>query len=70
MDVYVIYLVYITILILASNEISCKFYADNGLEQTVAYNFLSGRQKNQITQEILNVLEIDHRPKRKVHGKC
>lgn len=69
MDTRVIYFVYIIILIFKSSEINCKFYADNGLEQTVAYNFLSGRQKNQITQEILNVLQIDHRPKRKVHGE-
>lgn len=64
-----IYLIIIIIISLTTTQITCKFYADNGLQQTVGYNFLSARQKNLITQEILNVLGIQHVPKPKVHRR-
>lgn len=67
-DIYFITIV-IAIITTQVTFTTCKFYADNGLQQTVAYKFISGRQKNQITQEILNVLGIEHPPKPKSHHR-
>ena len=41
------------------------FYADNGLDQTIAYKYLPTRERKEMQQEILNLLGLHHRPKPK-----
>ncbi|RWS13377.1 bone morphogenetic protein 7-like isoform X1 [Dinothrombium tinctorium] len=46
----------------------CVYYADNGLEQTLAYKFLPAKERREMQQEILNLLGLQHRPKPKTHA--
>ncbi|RWS23434.1 bone morphogenetic protein 7-like isoform X1, partial [Leptotrombidium deliense] len=58
-----------TILLLSLLSFSdCVYYADNGLEQTLAYRFLPAKERREMQQEILNLLGLQHRPKPKSHG--
>ena len=41
------------------------FYADNGLDQTIAYKYLPTRERKEMQEEILNLLGLHHRPKPK-----
>lgn len=46
-----------------------SFYADNRLDQTIAYKYLPSRERKGLQHEILNLLGLHHRPKPKSHGK-
>jgi hypothetical protein len=45
------------------------FYADNKLDQTIAYKYLPSRERKEMQQEILSLLGLHHRPKPKTHSK-
>ena len=45
-----------------------SFYADNKLDQTIAYKYLPSKDRKGLQHEILNLLGLHHRPKPKTHG--
>ncbi|CAG2165999.1 unnamed protein product [Oppiella nova] len=51
--------------VLSSSPIS--FYADNRLDQTVAYKYLPSKERKEMQSEILSLLGLHHRPKPRSH---
>lgn len=51
------------------SEGNTGFYADNELEQSVMVSPLTRRQKKEIEQEILTLLNLHHKPKPRAMGK-
>lgn len=67
--VVLIYLFFILYVCDTSSAISGAFYADNGREQTVLYKTLAKKDKIELQEEILNLLGLDHRPKKGIFSK-
>lgn len=49
----------------AVNSFSGAFYADNGRQQSILYKTLAKEDKNELREEILNLLGLEHRPSKK-----
>lgn len=62
----------LSLILLQSNlfvdSTSNQFFADNGLQQTVAYKFLEKKQRQHLQEDILDVLGLDHIPKPRLHS--